>query len=48
MALGGVVSPEGLLNPDGTLDLSTGFEGTLDLSDWEVILDGERGLYCPL
>jgi hypothetical protein len=37
------VSPEGLLNPDGTLDLSTGFQGTLDLRGWEVILDGERG-----
>ncbi len=43
VALAGAVSPEGLLNPDGTLDLSTGFEGTLDLSGWEVTLDGERG-----
>jgi N-acetylneuraminic acid mutarotase len=37
------VSPEGLLSADGTLDLSTGFEGTLDLRGWEVTLDGERG-----
>jgi hypothetical protein len=39
----GAVSPEGLLNPDGTLDMSTGFRGMLDLRGWEVILDGERG-----
>jgi hypothetical protein len=39
----GAVSPEGLLNPDGTLDISTGFQGMLDLRGWEVILDGERG-----
>jgi N-acetylneuraminic acid mutarotase len=37
------VSPEGLLNADGTLDLATGFQGTLDLRGWEVTLDGERG-----
>ena len=42
-APGGRVSPEGLLNPDGTLDLSTDFQGTLELRGWEVILDGERG-----
>ena len=42
-ALAGAVSPQGLLNPDGTLDMSTGFQGTLDLRGWEVILDGERG-----
>jgi len=41
--LAGAASPEGLLNPDGTLDLTTGFQGTLDLSGWEVTLDGERG-----
>jgi hypothetical protein len=40
---GSAVSPEGLLNPDGTLDLTTGFQGTLDLCGWEVALDGERG-----
>jgi hypothetical protein len=39
----GTVSPAGLLNPDGTLDLSTGFQGTLDLRGWAVTLDGERG-----
>ena len=42
-APGGPVSPEGLLNPDGTLDLSTGFQGALDLRGWQVTLDGERG-----
>jgi len=43
-ALGGAaVSPQGLMNPDGTLDLSTGFQGTLDLRGWEVTLDAERG-----
>jgi N-acetylneuraminic acid mutarotase len=33
-------SPEGVLNPDGTLDLITGFQGTLDLGGREVTLDG--------
>ena len=42
-APGGPVSPEGLLNPDGTLDLSSGFQGTVDLRGWQVTLDGERG-----
>jgi hypothetical protein len=42
-APGGPVSPEGLLNADGTLDLSTGFQGTLDLRGWQVTLDGKRG-----
>jgi len=41
--LAGAVSPVGLLNPDGTLDTTTGFQGTLDLRGWEVNLDGERG-----
>jgi N-acetylneuraminic acid mutarotase len=36
-------APEGLLNPDGTLDLSTGFQGTLDLRGWEVTMDSQRG-----
>ena len=40
---GGAVSPETLLNPDGTLNLLTGFEGTLDLRGWEVTLDSKRG-----
>jgi N-acetylneuraminic acid mutarotase len=39
----GGVSPEGLLHPDGTMDLSTGFQGTLDLRGWEVTLDSQRG-----
>jgi N-acetylneuraminic acid mutarotase len=42
-ALPGATSPEGLLNPDGTLDMAAGFQGTLDLSGWQVTLDGERG-----
>ena len=36
-------SPEGLLNPDGTLKLDGGFSGSLDLSGWNVRLDPERG-----
>jgi len=46
--LAGAVSPGGLLNPDGTLDTTAGFQGTLDLRGWEVTLDGERGpLFKP-
>jgi N-acetylneuraminic acid mutarotase len=41
-ALARATSPEGMLTPDGTLDLSTGFQGTLGLSGWEVTLDGEH------
>ena len=45
----GAVSPGGLLNPDGTLDTTTGFQGALDLRGWEVTLDGERGpLFKPV
>jgi hypothetical protein len=32
-----------LLNPDGTLDTSTGASGALDLRGWNVTLDSERG-----
>lgn len=32
-----------MLNPDGTLNLNTGFHGTLNLSDWQVSLDPQRG-----
>jgi N-acetylneuraminic acid mutarotase len=39
----GAVSPDRLLDPDGTLDMSTGFEGTLDLRGWDVFLDPQRG-----
>ena len=47
--LAGAVSPGGLLNPDGTLDTTTGFQGPLDLRGWEVTLDGERGpLFKPV
>ena len=46
--LAGAVSPGGLLNLDGTLDTTTGFQGTLDLRGWEVTLDIERGpLFKP-
>jgi len=47
--LAGAISPGGLLNPDGTLDTTTGFQGTLDLRGWEVTLDSERGpLFKPV
>jgi len=47
--IAGAVSPGGLLNPDGTLDTTTGFQGTLDLRGWKVTLDGERGpLFKPV
>jgi len=39
----GAASPAWLLNPDGTLDLSAGFEDTLDLRGWDVFLDPQRG-----
>ena len=31
--------PSGLLTADGALNLTTGFNGVLDLSGWEVSLD---------
>src|SRR5450759_1183342 len=34
---------ERLLNPDGTLNLSAGGSGTLDLHGWDVTLDSKRG-----
>ncbi len=37
------VSPEGMLNPDGTLKLDEGFSGALDLSGYSVSLDSARG-----
>jgi hypothetical protein len=36
-------SPEGLLDPDGTLDMSTDFQGILNLRGWEVTLDSKHG-----
>jgi N-acetylneuraminic acid mutarotase len=40
---------EHLVNPDGTLNLSTGFNGTLDLTGWQVALDATRGpVFIPL
>ncbi|CAG0946391.1 hypothetical protein ANRL1_02968 [Anaerolineae bacterium] len=32
-----------LVNTDGTLNLATGFNGTLDLRGWDVKLDAKRG-----
>jgi CSLREA domain-containing protein len=37
------LSVEQLLNPDGTLDLSTGYNGPLDVSNFSVSLDPARG-----
>ena len=37
------VSPAGMLNADGTLDLSKGFNGTLNLSGYSVEMDPKRG-----
>jgi N-acetylneuraminic acid mutarotase len=34
---------EQLVNQDGTLNLITGFNGSLDLAGWQVTLDGKRG-----
>ncbi len=43
------VSPQGFLNPDGTLNLSKDLRGSLDLSGWDVSLDPARGpLFAPL
>jgi hypothetical protein len=33
------VSPEYLLNPDGTLRLDDNFSGALDITGWTVALD---------
>ncbi|MCS7252157.1 MAG: Rax2 family protein [Thermoflexus sp.] len=38
-----VLSPEALLNPDGTLRLAPDVSGLLDLEGWSVQLDPERG-----
>ncbi|MBK9714725.1 MAG: PxKF domain-containing protein [Kouleothrix sp.] len=38
-----MLSPESLLNPDGTLNLAAGRQGTLDLRGWNVTLDAARG-----
>ncbi|MCS6883627.1 MAG: hypothetical protein RMK84_20105 [Oscillochloridaceae bacterium] len=37
------VTLEDLLNPDGTLQLDGAFNGTLDVSGWQVTLDPEEG-----
>ncbi len=37
------VSVEQMLNPDGTLNLSAGGSGALDLRGWNVTLDSKRG-----
>jgi hypothetical protein len=37
-----------LVNPDGTLNLRSGYNGTLDLTGWQVTLDTKRGpLFTP-
>ena len=36
-------SPEGLLNPDGTLNMNKAFTGTLDIAGWNVQMDPLRG-----
>src|SRR5262245_45635313 len=38
-----LLSVESLRNPDGTLNLTTGQQGTLDLRGWQVALDSTRG-----
>jgi hypothetical protein len=43
------VSPEKLLNPNGTLKLDENFSGTLDLENWNVQLDSVLGpIFSPL
>lgn len=37
------ISPEGMLNADGTLNLSGGLRGALNLSGYSVDIDSERG-----
>jgi hypothetical protein len=32
-----------LLNPDGTLNLASGYDGVLDLRGWQVRLDAQHG-----
>src|SRR6186997_1249828 len=43
IARAGMLSPRELLNTDGTLNLTTGKAGALDLRGWDVILDPQRG-----
>ena len=43
-----LTSPQGFLNADGTLRLSSGLNGTLDLNGWNVQIDSQRGpLFSP-
>ena len=42
------VSPEGFLNPDGSLNLNTNDSGNLDLSGYTVSLDPLRGPHGEL
>jgi hypothetical protein len=37
------VSPAGMLNPDGTLNLEQGFSGALDIEGYNVVIDPKRG-----
>jgi hypothetical protein len=41
--IGRGISPEGFLNPDGTLNLSEIFSGTFDLAGWDVMADPQKG-----
>lgn len=44
----GSVSPEGMLNVDGTLNLSSGFSGSLNIAGWSVQIDPQRGpVFAP-
>lgn len=47
-AQAGSISAAELLNPDGTLNLTTGKEGMVDMSGWRVRLDPQRGpVFAP-
>ncbi len=38
-----LVSPAEMLNDNGTLDLASGYQGSLDLAGWDVRLDSQLG-----
>lgn len=38
------IAVESLLRADGTLNLTTGMNGTFDLRGWNVALDSTRGI----
>ncbi len=37
-------SLENILNPDGTINVESGYEGSLDFSNYDIRLDGKKGL----